>query len=229
MGLFDDIDPDQFQHSGGILGRLLSLPQANVSQSGGGSDPQSDPYSDNSPQALASSGAGGAQAMPSASDLGTRLGAGLQSWAQTPAGNPFAALVNGINGFNNTQPAAGVAGAAAASASAPQASAQAQPPNFGDRLGTGFQSWAQTPVGSPFAGLANGITGFNTGQVVVAPATAKLAQAQASGNDEQSSGQSNAAPQKQTAPAANSAMNQQFRQLVAIRKRPLWPAGGPRL
>jgi hypothetical protein len=37
-------------------------------------------------------------------------------------------------------------------------------PDFGDRLSAGFQSWAHTPVGNPFAALANGITGFNTGQ-----------------------------------------------------------------
>lgn len=171
MALFDDVDPDQFQDSGGILGRLLSW-MPNASQSGGGSDLQGDPYAADSPQAPTSSGAGSAQAVPPPPDLGTRLGAGLQSWAQTPVGSPFAALANGINGFNNGQ-SASPAGAATASSNAPPASAPAQKPNFGDRLGAAFQSWAQTPVGSLFAGLANGITGFNTGQVSVAPAGTK--------------------------------------------------------
>jgi hypothetical protein len=38
------------------------------------------------------------------------------------------------------------------------------PPDLGDRLSSGFQSWAHTPVGSPMAALANGITGFGSGQ-----------------------------------------------------------------
>ncbi|WP_315831126.1 hypothetical protein [Bradyrhizobium prioriisuperbiae] len=44
--------------------------------------------------------------------------------------------------------------------------ASPQNPDFGDRLSAGFQSWAHTPVGSPFAGLANGIQGFESGQRV---------------------------------------------------------------
>lgn len=213
MGLLDDIDPDQFQDSGGILGRLLSWAPT-ASQSGGGSDPQSDPYAANSAQAPASSGGGSAQAMPAAPDLGTRLGAGLQGWAQTPAGNPFVALTNGINAFNNAQPP-GVADASFIGPPAPT-------PDLGTRLGAAFQSWEQTPVGSPFAGLANGITGYNTGQVVAAPATARPAQAQTSGNDEQTNGQTNAAPQNQTAPMANTVVNQQIRRLAAMRQWPLW-------
>jgi hypothetical protein len=39
-----------------------------------------------------------------------------------------------------------------------------QPPDLGDRLSAGFQSWAHTPVGSPMAAIANGITGFGSGQ-----------------------------------------------------------------
>ena len=37
-------------------------------------------------------------------------------------------------------------------------------PDLGDRLSAGFQSWAHTPLGNPFAGIANGIAGFNSGQ-----------------------------------------------------------------
>lgn len=45
---------------------------------------------------------------------------------------------------------------------------QAQP-ELGDRLSAGFRSWAYTPVGNPFAALANAITGFQTGQYTAAP------------------------------------------------------------
>jgi hypothetical protein len=208
MDLFDDVfDPGQFQDSGGLLGRLLSLPpQLNLSQSGADdANPQdaSDtravaPSPSQLSQLLTGTGGGPAssvalmpspgpaqgaagptgsalpasadnsQAVPPAPDVGARLGAGLQSWAQTPAGNPFAALANGITGFNN---------AANSSSNGTPASTPAQSPDLGDRLGAAFQSWAHTPVGSPFAGLANGITGFNTGQQTPA-ATAAPAQAQ---------------------------------------------------
>ena len=39
-----------------------------------------------------------------------------------------------------------------------------QPPDLGDRLSAGFQSWAHTPVGNPIAALANGIAGLGSGQ-----------------------------------------------------------------
>ena len=42
-------------------------------------------------------------------------------------------------------------------------------PDLGDRLSAGFRSWAYTPVGSPFAALANAITGLNSGWLVSAP------------------------------------------------------------
>jgi hypothetical protein len=43
--------------------------------------------------------------------FGDRLSAGFQSWAQTPVGNPIAALANGIAGFGSGQRAdpAGIA------------------------------------------------------------------------------------------------------------------------
>ncbi len=54
---------------------------------------------------------------------------------------------------------------------APTPSPQAQPPmlapaspSAGDRMSAGFQSWANTPTGSPFAGLANLISGATTGR-----------------------------------------------------------------
>lgn len=46
--------------------------------------------------------------------------------------------------------------------------AQAQP-DLADRLSAGFRSWAYTPVGNPFAALANAITGFSSGQFTTAP------------------------------------------------------------
>ena len=52
-----------------------------------------------------------------------------------------------------------------------QASQYAQSqPDLGDRLSAGFRGWAYTPVGNPFAALANAITGFTTGQFTAAPA-----------------------------------------------------------
>jgi hypothetical protein len=39
-----------------------------------------------------------------------------------------------------------------------------QPPDLGDRLNAGFQNWAHTLVGNPMAAIANGITGFGSGQ-----------------------------------------------------------------
>lgn len=53
----------------------------------------------------------------------------------------------------------------------PQFGAGPVQPDFSDRVGAGFRSWAYTPVGNPFAALANAITGFNTGQLAAAPAT----------------------------------------------------------
>ena len=127
MGLFDDyFDPEQFQDSGGLLGRLLSL------------RPQYRPDADNDAQAStlsAPASPGVAPVLPTpdygqtqniaignyqipqfgsadvatlsqsapSPDLGDRLSAGLQSWGHTPVGNPFAALANGIAGFNSGQ------------------------------------------------------------------------------------------------------------------------------
>jgi hypothetical protein len=180
MGLLDDyFDPDQFQDSGGLYGRLLSLRPELDSQSGDGTDPQgliggaataagaptSGPTSnvasgDSTTQLSANADA--TQAPSSPFDIGAHLNAGLQKWAQTPVGNPFAALADGIAGFGAVQPTD-------AAFIGPPAPSQAQAPDFGNRLGAAVQSWAQTPVGSPFAAIANGITGFNTGQSVAPP------------------------------------------------------------
>ena len=215
MGLFDDyFDPDQFQDSGGLYGRLLSARPDLAFQSNSGADapnpfdgsalpaPQTSLSSAAAQPALNATQASSARTAPAADptqtfvasnlqsspsdanvsqapssfDLGAHLNAAFQKWAQTPVGNPFAAVANGITGFNTVQPAD-------ASLIGPPAP-PAQTPDFGDRLGAAFQSWALTPVGNPLAGLANGITGFNTGQTSVAPtAFAPPARTQTSDHD----------------------------------------------
>jgi hypothetical protein len=198
VGLFDDfIDPGQFQDSGGLPGRLLSwLPQVNGWQSG--TDvPQNSP-------------ADASSQPPTAPDIGARLGAGFQGWAQTPVGSPFAALANGINGFNTAQQANGASTAPTGSP------APGSMPDPGGRLGAAFQSWALTPVGSPFAALANGINGFNSGQTSIAP-TAPTQHAQTQTSDQDGA---NAPTQNQQAPLATIAP------IVPPRRPPLpryWP------
>jgi hypothetical protein len=73
-------------------------------------------------------------------------------------------------------------------------------PDLGDRLSAGFQSWAHTPLGNPFAALANGITGFSSGQAVSQPtiqqsssSRAAMPQQQAAGDDTPSPPQNSAA------------------------------------
>jgi hypothetical protein len=206
MGLFDSyFDPDQFQDSGGLIGRLQSLqgmqglyqpgagfaPQTTadgssappmsptVAMPGAASTPATPQTPDDDPTQNIAIGnyqmpqfgrADVSQAAPSPPppDLGDRLSAGLQSWAHTPVGNPFAALANGVTGFNSGQ-RTDAAGASLVP-STPQTSAQA--PGLGDRLSAGLQSWAHTPVGNPFAALANGVTGFSSGQPVNTSAAA---------------------------------------------------------
>ena len=144
-------------------------------------------------------------------DIGARLGAGLQSWAQTPAGNPFAALANGITGFNNA------AKASSAGSSSPDPT---QSPDLGARLGAAFQSWAQTPVGSPFAGFANGIAGFNTGQPTPAAAAAP-AKAQTPTQAPDPGNLQNAALQNQaSAPPGNIILSPPIRRISPRR----WPS-----
>jgi hypothetical protein len=203
MGLFDSyFDPQQFQDSGGLLGRLVSLQgQEGQYQPGAGFDLQGPmgPQAASAPStpltipAISPTSANGAatslapqtpdagpsrniaigdyqmpqfgradvlQGAPPPPHLGDRLSAGFQSWAHTPVGNPIAAIANGITGFNAGQRtnSAGVV-----PAQTPQ-QGSAQPPDLGDRLSAGFQSWAHTPVGNPIAGIANGITGLSSGQ-----------------------------------------------------------------
>ena len=93
----------------------------------------------------------------SSPSLGDRLYNGFQSWAHTPLGNPVAGVANGIAGFNNV-------GTGTNATAPPSAASTSSTPSNGDRLSAGFQNWAHTPVGNPFAAVANGIAGFNSGQ-----------------------------------------------------------------
>ena len=81
MSLFEGyFDPEQFQAGGGLLGRLLSLPQMQgLYQPGADFDPQI------------------GRQLPDPDD---RLRNGFQSWDHVLAGNPIAALANGVAGIN---------------------------------------------------------------------------------------------------------------------------------
>jgi hypothetical protein len=187
MALFDGyFDPEQFQDSGGLLGRLLSLQQQQGQyQSGPGFNAQPDSSSASTQPAaiptpvprptlpqtpgeqprdaiavgdyqMPQFGAADSSQALQQPGIGDRLSAGFQSWAHTSVGNPFAGLANGIAGFNSwqrTDPAGII-----------PSRIPAQAPDPGDRLSAGFQSWAHTPVGNPFAALANGVSGFSSGQ-----------------------------------------------------------------
>jgi hypothetical protein len=100
---------------------------------------------------------GGAQLSQAAPpSLGDRLGAGLQSFAHTPVGNPIAALANAIAGLTSGQRVDGLVSS--------QAPSPAGSPDLGNRLSAGLQNWAHTRVGNPVAALANGIAGLSSGQ-----------------------------------------------------------------
>jgi hypothetical protein len=182
MSLFDGyFDPDQFEAAGGLLGRLMSLQQQQGQyQPAPGFDGRDDRSAGGGAaivpakavaQAVADrptsflgigdyqmpqfGGAATPQTAQPTLSLGDRLSAGFQSWVHTPVGNPFAGLANGIAGFSAGQPAA---------ANSPVPSQATQSPDLGGHLSTAFQSWAHTPLGDPFAALANGITGFESGR-----------------------------------------------------------------
>jgi hypothetical protein len=155
MGLFDDyFDPQQFGEGGGLLGRLLSLQQQQgqyqPAQGSGWPDAlpaQGSPTS--GPQEATASAAPQTPVslpMPAPTNNGQALAV-----AQTPNDGPTSYMPIG----NYQMPQFG----------RPDVPQPVQPtPDLGDRLSAGFQSWAHTPVGNPFAALANGVTGFNTGQ-----------------------------------------------------------------
>lgn len=145
MGLFDSyFDPQQFQDSGGLLGRLLSLQQQQGQyQPGAGFDPQVAANGPSSSLPSTAVSASPPSAMPAAA--ATSPGPQTPDYGQT----------QNIAVGNYQMPQFG-------RADVPQA---LQPSaDLGDRLSAGFQSWAHTPVGNPMAALANGIAGFGSGQ-----------------------------------------------------------------
>lgn len=97
-------------------------------------------------------------------NLNAGVGSDMAAYGQLPNSMAPSAGVpqTGLPSFASTPPAY----------QAPQASPQSA--GLGDRLSAGFQSWAHTPVGSPFAGLANGLQGFTTGQRVDPEGLAQL-------------------------------------------------------
>lgn len=146
MGFFDDylgFDPKQFEAGGGLYGRLVSLqPQLSFDQPTQGSPFPPVPGSANpSSPATNREAAPTGTAAPGAPQMPSSWPRDDGQTLNMPIGDYW------MPQFGRAEPAAPVAA-----------------PTFGDRLNAGFQSWAHTPLGNPFAALANGITGFNTGQ-----------------------------------------------------------------
>jgi len=135
MGLFDGyFDPEQFQDSGGLLGRLVSLQQ----QQGQYQPP---------PGFNAQSDSASTPTQPASIALPVQRPA----MPQAPDAGPLQTIAIG----DYQMPQFGRVGASPT---------VQQQPAFADRLTTGFQSWAHTPLGNPVAGLANGMAGFGSGQ-----------------------------------------------------------------
>ncbi len=136
MGLFDNyFDPDQFEASGGLVGRLMSLQrQQGQYQPAQGVDGPSGQAGEVGPAAV--SGNAVAQVPPIGPTSFMKIGDYLMPQ------------------FGSTD----------ASETAQPPRSPEPTPGLGDRLATGFQSWAHTPVGNPFAALANGMAGFGAGQ-----------------------------------------------------------------
>jgi len=112
-------------------------------------------------------------------NLNAGIGADNAVYGQLPMGAVQPAGGNGPSGFIGPQLPFSLAGtpgdgtAATSVAALPNPApfslagnpmASATQPSFGDRLSAGFQSWAHTPVGSPFEAIANGVQGLTTGQ-----------------------------------------------------------------
>ena len=159
MGFFDDyFDPPQYNVSGGLTGLLESLQQQQGFQPGAfGGWPQSGPAV-NSTMERSMGQQPALQAAPQMSV--SQSTASPVGSVPIPSPRPVDIPSGSIPIGNYLMPQFG----------GPQASQyfQAQP-DLGDRLGAGFKSWAYTPLGNPFAALANAITGFNSGQFAVAP------------------------------------------------------------
>ena len=141
MGLLDGyFDPEQFQASGGLLGRLLSLPQMQGLYQ---------PSIDFDPRVSTDNGqaAGVQMSVPLAMPRPI-----LQS--NGPAVNPQTAVY---------QPTSDIDYRVAQSGRADVSQAVQQFPDAGNRVNAGFQSWAHAPAGNQIASLANGIPGLSSG------------------------------------------------------------------
>jgi hypothetical protein len=143
MGLLDDyLDPKQFQASGGLLGRLLSLPQMQgLYQPGMDLDPR---VSTDTGQAA---GAQMSVAMPRPILQSNGPEVNLQTQVYRRA-QDIPIGVYRMPQFGRLD----------------VSQAMHQPSDPGDRLSTSFQSWSNTPVGNPVAALANGIGGPSSGR-----------------------------------------------------------------
>lgn len=143
MGLLDDhlsFDPSLFQAGGGLYGRLASLqPQLSFDQPAQGSPFPPVP-------------AGVSPSAPGNSSGAVPQNGAVTSEPSQPASGYMRIGDYWMPQFGYPEPA-----------SPPAA------PTFGDRLSAGFQSWARTPLGNPFAGLANGISGFSAGRPLIDP------------------------------------------------------------
>lgn len=152
--LDSDVDSVPFGAAGGLIGRLMSLQQSQGLYLPAQGFPPFAPTGAN--------GTGGSAPSPANS-----VGPVVQNTAQ-PASAPqppdYGQTQNIRIGdywmpqFGRAQPA------------------PASPADFGDRLSAGFQSWAHTPLGNPFAAVANGIAGFNEGRFVPDLATQRSPQ-----------------------------------------------------
>lgn len=160
MGFFDDyFDPQQYVPGRGLTGLLESIQQHQNYQPGGFAGwPQSDPAANPGierppgqqpllPQATPTMSVG----QPAQYPVG-----GVPMPMPRPADFPSQSIP--VGNYLMPQFGAGQGGLHAETL-----------PDIGERLGAGFRSWAYTPVGNPFAALANAITGFNSGQLALAP------------------------------------------------------------
>lgn len=148
MGLLDDyFDPEQFQASGGLLGRLLSLPQMQGLYQ---------PSMDFDPLVSADNGQAAGAQMSVGMPRSILQANGPAVNPQTPVHRPTQDIPIGVY----RMPQFGRVDVS---------QAVHQPSDPGDHLSAGFQSWAHARAGNPVAGLANGITGLSSGLRIDAP------------------------------------------------------------
>lgn len=158
MGIFDNYFEPQYQGSRGLPGWLETLQEQQAYQPGGfGGWPQPGPLVGPTTEA--------APVQPPVSVAATSQAPVSppvypSSRVPIPAPRPAEIPVGSVQIGDYLMPQFG------AMQAPPNYQAQ---PDLGDRLGAGFRSWAHTPLGNPFAALANAITGFTTGQFASSP------------------------------------------------------------